>query len=142
MKKIWHHYEQWEEYHYGMWRRLPTDHEEPYFRLAITFTGDAFLYGYYMNRVIDAWPMSCEQNLTDMSLNRRAWLGHAACCLAFRCPEYLVRQAWWELTEDQRREANRKADEAIALWESRHDTEIHMPGTGLSDSDQTAQQVL
>jgi hypothetical protein len=120
MKKMWHPYQLWEEFHAGMWRRLPLEMEEPYRTLAIKFTEDAYLYGYYMMRVVDCWKYSCEQNLTDMSLNRRAWLGHAACAFAFCCPEYLVRQAWWELTDEQRDAANAKADEAIAVWEERH----------------------
>jgi len=70
-----------------------------------------------MLHVANEWTYSCEHNLTDRSLNRRAWIGHAACALAFRCPEDIVRAAWSELTEQQQVEANAKADEAIRSWE-------------------------
>jgi hypothetical protein len=117
MKKIWHHYEKWEEYKSGMWRKVDKLQEEKYFEWAIGFTGNTNLYGSWMMKVIKEWPISCQQNLSDVSLNRQAWIGHAACCLANSCPEYIVRRAWWELTEEQRCEANVKADIAIAEWE-------------------------
>ena len=118
MRKIWHHYTLWEEHKYGMWSKVHVALEGPYFDLAVSFTSDHERYGAFMRKVIRAWKYSCEQNLTDASLNRRAWLGHAACALAFRCPEYLVRRAWWELTDEQRALANRQADLAIAEWEA------------------------
>lgn len=98
-----------------MWGSVPK--REHYLNLAIAFTGNAELYGECMLHVANEWPHSCEHNLTDRSQNRRAWIGHAACALAFRCPEDIVRQAWSRLTEQQQNEANAKADEAIGYWE-------------------------
>jgi hypothetical protein len=117
MRKIWHHYTKWEEYYYGMWNKVSRDEEDKLLPIAIEFTGDADRYGRAMMRVLDEWPISCEQNLSDSQINRRAWIGHAACCIAINCPEYVVRKAWWHLSEDQQREANAKADEAIRKWE-------------------------
>ena len=88
-----------------------------FLQMAVEFTGNAELYGSYMMRVANEWTYSCEHNLTDISQNRRAWIGHAACALAMKCPEDIVRQAWSMLTEQQQVEANAKADEAIRYWE-------------------------
>lgn len=71
-----------------------------------------------MLRVLPAWPISCEHNLTDLAQNRRAWIGHAACCLELACSEDVTREAWGHLTQGQRDAANAKASEAIATWES------------------------
>lgn len=117
MKKIWHPYYLWEEFHYGMWKNMPKEEEEKFLELAVVFTGNAELYGSFMFKVIFMWPISCEHNLSDTSINRRAWIGHAACCLAIGCPEYITRKAWWKLTEKQRQEANNQADRAIIIWE-------------------------
>ena len=117
IKKIYHHYEKWEEYKYGMWRKVSSEEESQHLKWAIDFTGNADLYGTWMLKVVDDWPISCEQNLSDSSLNRQAWIGHAACCYANKCPEYIVRTAWWELTQEQRDRANAKADYAIKRWE-------------------------
>lgn len=84
---------------------------------AIEFTGNHVLYGAWMMRVIAEWPISCEHNLTDVSQNRRAWVGHAAVCLAIGIPEDVVREAWGSLTDEQRRLANLQADKAIKAWE-------------------------
>lgn len=84
---------------------------------AIEFTGNHKLYGRYMMRVVNEWPVSCENALTDRNLNRKAWIGHAACALAMRCPEDIVRKAWGFLTDGQRTLANKEAARAIRFWE-------------------------
>jgi hypothetical protein len=120
MQRIFHNYTFWEDYINGMWRTVSRDEEERVLPLAIEFTGNCELYGAAMIRVVHEWPISCEHNLTNLSINRRAWIGHAACCLEFGWPEYLVRQAWHTLTKDQQDKANRKASEAIRLFEKQH----------------------
>ncbi len=121
MKRIWHHYRIWEDYKAGMWRTVSGAEREEMLQDAIEFTGDAELYGSWMLKVIEQWPIACEQNLTDTGMNRKAWIGHAACCLATGIPEDITRSAWRELTELQQDTANAKAQEAIDLWEKRHE---------------------
>lgn len=87
---------------------------------AIDFTGNANLYGAWMVNVVNDWPYSCQHNLSNSTQNRRAWIGHAACAYANRCPEDIVRKAWSHLSEQQQTDANTKADEAIELWEIRN----------------------
>ena len=103
-----------------MWRRLPKSAEQAAFALAVEFTGNADLYGHWMRRAVAEFHYACEHNLTDQSLNKQAWVGHAACCLAHRLPEYIVRKAWAVLTDEQREAANRQADAAVALWTEAH----------------------
>jgi len=84
---------------------------------AIEFTGNPPLYGSFMMRVIKEWPISCEHNLTCKGMNRQAWIGHAAACIAIGCPEHITREAWAYLTQEQQDLANAEADKAIAQWE-------------------------
>jgi len=119
MKRIYHQYNEWEEFHAGMWRDVSREQDEKYYFEAIEFTGDHELYGNWMLKVIDAWPNSCEHNLSDIHINRQAWIGHAACCLAIGCPEHITRRAWHVLSKDQQDKANKKADEAIKAWETK-----------------------
>ena len=129
MKKTLHRvyipYDKWEEVEHNMWGESADKQKD--LAVAIELTGNAPLYGSYMWRVITEWPNSCVNALTDSSLNRRAWLGHAACALAHRLPEYIVREAWGYLTDEQRLLANREAERAIQLWEGRHyeDSGLH-----------------
>ena len=81
------------------------------------FTGLHCLYGMFMARVVHEWQYSCEHNLSQTAQNRRAWLGHAACALALNCPEDIVRQAWWMLTDKQREDADAQAETFIRIWE-------------------------
>lgn len=115
LDRVWHKIENWEEIEFGMW----SDVYDPvsYLAKAISFTSDHDLYGSYMIRVVNEWPISCENALTDRNLNRRAWIGHAACALAMGCPEDITRKAWGYLTSEQQEMANRQADGAIKLWE-------------------------
>jgi hypothetical protein len=116
MRKVWHPYWDWEDWKAGMWARVSADVERELFPIAVEFTGDPDLYGSFMMRVINEWPISCEHNLTDCSLNKKAWIGHAACALAKSLPEYIVRRAWGELSETQQTLANIKAQEAVDCW--------------------------
>jgi len=121
IERIHRPYWEWEESASVMWKSC-ADKESALVR-AIEFTGDAERYGAAMLRVVDEWPMSCEHNLSDVSQNRRAWIGHAACALEIECPEDIVRAAWHRLTDDQRRAANAVADLAIGEWERRRSME-------------------
>jgi len=103
-----------------MWRKLPATHEDAYLKGAISFTGDADLYGKYMINAITEWPFGCEHNLTCVAMNRQAYIGQAAACIAIGSPEYITRLAWHQLTQDQQDKANAKADLAIKIWEENY----------------------
>lgn len=119
IEKVWHPYWDWEDYGAGMWRSVGSARERSWhLARAIEFTGNAKLYGSFMMRVIREWPIACEHHLTDGSINRRAWIGHAATCLAIQCPEDITRSAWGHLNQKQQDDANAEADDAIRTWES------------------------
>ena len=112
--RVYHPYWEWEEIKYNMWGDV--DDKKLFLEKAVIFTGDHEKYGGFMMRVIREWPISCENALTDQTLNRRAWVGHAACAMAIRCPEKITREAWGKLSDEQRVLANQKADESIREW--------------------------
>jgi len=99
-----------------MWRRA--ENREEMLREAIEFTGDAKRYGDAMRRVTREWRYSCEHNLSNLSQNRKAWIGHAACALEKGFCEDVVREAWSYLSYEQQRAANQAAQNAIEEWES------------------------
>ena len=115
INRVYHPYDIWEETYSNMWGSVKD--KDSYFNVAVEFTGNHELYGQNMRRVIKEWPVSCEHNLTNITQNRKAWIGHAACALAFGCPEDIVRKAWSFLSEDQQAKANNQADMAIEEWE-------------------------
>ena len=114
LRQIYHPVQQWEELAHNMWGKVAD--RNAYIQRAIRFTGNHIEYGRYMCRVCQEWPISTENAFTDPYLNHRAWVGHAACALAFNCPEDIVRQAWSYLTDEQKLLANKEASRAIADW--------------------------
>lgn len=115
LKREYHPYWDWEELEHNMWGSV-CDRKKATAK-AVEFTGDHKLYGRFMMRVVNEWSVSCENALTDYSINRKAWVGHAACALAHGIPEDITRLAWGKLTDEQRLLANKEAERAIQHWE-------------------------
>lgn len=116
MLRVYHDYRRWEDFKAGMWRKVDVTEFNKLLPVAIEFTKNHIKYGNAMLRVIKIWKYSCEHNLTNSSANRKAWIGHAACCLELKLPESVVRRAWKFLTNEQRRLANEQAEIAINKW--------------------------
>ena len=100
-----------------MYNNLPVETENELLYKAINFMRNTNEFGEYMLEVINKWTIACEQNLTNTSINRIAWIGQAACCLAIGCPEHITRKAWHYLEYETQRTADKKAEYAIKLWE-------------------------
>jgi hypothetical protein len=115
VKRVYHPFWLWEDV--GMWSQPSKAGRDEFLSAAVEFTGNAERYGAAMLRVLDEFPIACEHNLTDMAMNRRAWIGHAAVFLVLCCPEWVTREAWGMLTDQQRIDAEAKADEAIKEFE-------------------------
>lgn len=115
-KRVYIRYWEWEDWINGMWRTLHIS-DEPYFlNKAIKFTGNHKLYGLAMGKVIHAWPKTMLHNLTNPSINYKAFIGHCAVSYAINCPEYITRQAWRMLTTEQQDKANKEAEKYYQIW--------------------------
>lgn len=112
--RVYRDYREWEEIKFNMWGKV--ENKELFLKKAIDFTSNHSLYGQYMFRVANEWPVSCENALTDNLINKKAWIGHAACALAIQCPEDITRLAWSYLTDEQQFLANNEAERAIEHW--------------------------
>lgn len=117
-KKVYHCCDQWEELSHGMWDEPVNKKEQQ--NMAMKLMSDANLFGHYMERVTNEWPISCENALTDDNLNKKAWLGQAACALAMRIPESVTRSAWGKLSYEQQLLANQQAQQFILQWSNRY----------------------
>lgn len=117
IRRVYVPYWEWEDWKAGMWRKIENKKEESdYLLKAIGFTGDWVKYGTSMEEVINKWPNTMLNTLTNISANKRAFVGHCAVQLAIDCPEYITRMAWKELTEKQRVEADEIAQLLIDEW--------------------------
>lgn len=121
MRRIFHPYTLWEDARHGMWRRVAGDERKLYLDQAAALMKDPVSFLAAMSTVAHEWPFACEVNLTTRSINRQAWIGHAATVLAVGAPEDVTRQAWWTLTTQEQDAGNLAADAAIAEWERLHE---------------------
>ena len=120
MKRIFHRYEKCEEYSAGMWRKVPPQDRQQYVKASAELMLNPQMFRAAMIKAANEWKHSCETNLTAPTVNKRAWLGHAGCCIQAGSPEDLTREAWGALDQEAQDLANQMADEAIAYWMERH----------------------
>ena len=105
-------YWEWEDYLNGMWSKGDSDRLQE----AIDFTGDHLKYGQAMREVAASWPRTMLNSLTNPSINKRAFLGHCAVSFKLGISEAITRQAWKHLSDSQRYDADKVAQETIDEW--------------------------
>lgn len=116
-----------------MWRKV--DEDESLINLAVSFTSNNILYGIWMRYVIKNWQFTMVNNITNPSLNKRAFVGHCAVSAALNIPEHIVRLAWSRLTDNQRILADQQAQNAINEWTEKYENILK---NGKTDAIKTA----
>lgn len=123
MKRVYHPYWKWEDYKNGLYNNIEdafTEQETEFLaNLAKELLCDSEAFNFVASKVISEWKFAAEENLTNDSRNRQAWIGQASCCYALFVPEFITKYGWHLMTPEQQTEANRVADSVIAKWESR-----------------------
>lgn len=118
MKKLFHHYTEWEDFKAGLFELPSKQDDSMNVTLARMLLANQFHFLRVGLRMVQEWRISSEVNLSNRSRNRQAWIGQASCCFAFGSREHQTKEAWHMLTIDQQRRANLTADEIIEEWES------------------------
>lgn len=119
MKQIYTPWYLWEDYHAGMWRKVSD--QDLWTERAIIFTGNTELYGFNMQIVVNEWPFAMLNNLSNPSVNKRAFLGHCAACYGANVPESITRSAWRLLTDRQRDDADFIAQKIVNEWRKKYE---------------------
>lgn len=115
MERIFHHFSRWEDYHAGMYDESKDGRTERV-QKAAEILGSPSVCREAMEKVVSEWKFATEYNLSNAEINRKAWLGQAACSCYAGIHEDETREAWGIMTDDQRIEANRIAAEIIKRW--------------------------
>lgn len=116
--QVFYHYTLLEEHQAGLWRTTKPAEREALTDAAYRLMRNPKRFLAAMLKAIAEWPYSMEAAMTTPSLNQRAWMGHAGCCIATGSPEDLTRLAWHRLTPRQQDAANAAADLAIEFWQN------------------------
>ena len=114
--RIFHTFEKWECYKAGFYNThkdgmTQEECEAEYCR----FLSNDVEFRNALKRVITEWKFSCEHYLTNVSMNRIAWLGQAALCIATGIPS-TFRSGYNLLTPQQQDIANHTALNYLNSW--------------------------
>lgn len=114
--RVFHTYEKWECYAAGFYNTtkdgLTKIQCEEIYR---EFLSNPKLFGETLEKVITEWKHSCEHYLSNVAMNRIAWLGQAALCYRHGIPSSF-RGGFHNLTNKQQDEANAVALEYLNKW--------------------------
>lgn len=114
-KQIFHHFSLWEDYKAGFYDTVCHDAKE-HIKKSVELLSNQDEFYKYASRVIEEWVFSCEHNLTDPSLNKIAYIGQSACCIANNTPAFVTRNAWSYIDEADQRLANETARKILKEW--------------------------
>jgi hypothetical protein len=124
MDQIYIKYTEWEDYKSGMYNLNNVFDKDIKVIGAIKTLSNPDLFYKACVKVEKLWPISCSVNLTNSSMNRKAWVGAACCMIENQCVEYLTRIAWGLLNNDKQIKANKIAETFIQEYERKNNT-IH-----------------
>lgn len=119
MNRVYHKFEDWEDFKNGMYNS-PDGNDAELLQDAIRLLSDLEMFFIEGKKMILQWVVSASENLSNVSQNRRAWIGQATCCFVYGVPETVTREAWGLLTDLQRYEANKIADKIISIYENKN----------------------
>jgi hypothetical protein len=121
MKQIYHHWEKWECYKAGFYNTTPPDgitHEDA-LKMYCEFLGDLELFEDALGKVIHHWKYSCEQFLTNQSINKIAWLGQASACYEIGLPSK-YRAGFKLLSKQKQNKADALAERYYKIWKRKY----------------------
>tara|TARA_R100001530_G_C4318961_1_gene155158 strand:- start:1271 stop:2401 length:1131 start_codon:yes stop_codon:yes gene_type:complete len=114
--RIFHTFDKWECYPSGFYENSIKDksHEECE-AIFIDVLTNKVRFANALNGVISNWKYSCEHYLTNVSMNRIAWLGQASVCYDSGVPSKYS-GAWFKIDEKERKIANEIALKYLNIW--------------------------
>jgi len=123
MNRIYHPWWLWECYPAGFYDTKAKVEDEVARNMYKTFLQDLKAFGAGMDRVFAEWPHSCEQFLTNTSMNRIAWLGQSAMCITTGIPS-CYRGGFKLLSQEEQDAADALAQEYLTKWENKRNENI------------------
>ena len=118
MKRIFHTWNEWECYPAGFYESRPVDGDMDDERCRdryAAFLRDDDAFRAALDRVLAEWPNSTEHYLSNERMNRIAWLGQAAACIAEGLPSRF-RGGYNRLTAEEQERADATALEYLNRW--------------------------
>jgi hypothetical protein len=119
MNRVYYPYTEWEDFKAGFYSDYSKS-ELNDFNASVRFVFSSVeKTELWMTSVITHWVKSSEHNLTNISMNRVAWLGQAACCYYGGVPCKATMFLWKFLDEKIQRRSDKVAQKIIKEWEQK-----------------------
>jgi len=135
MTRIYHTWDKWECYPAGFYNSVAPDGltaAECNQRYA-DFLRDTERFSKALWQVLTTWTRSCEHYLSNEKMNRIAWLGQAAMCVATGIPS-TFRGGFNQLSPEEQAEANETALQALNEWlVCQREPKVDMAGAGVNE---------
>lgn len=112
--RVFYHFSIWEDWKNGFYETGRDDNMSLMSKKVLSNSSDCKAQ---MMRVIQEWPFSSKQNLTNISLNRNAWLGQAACNISHGSNFIQTIDGWNMMDQMEQVRANKIAEQVIRHFE-------------------------
>jgi hypothetical protein len=133
MKRLYHTYDEWECYPMGFYEaRAPEMSDRAALARYANFLKDTTVLQIGLTNVLGKWKNSCEHYLTNVNMNRIAWLLSAAACVELGIPQRF-RTAIKRLSKAEQDTANQAALYALNYWLEKHgEPATDLAGAGIN----------
>lgn len=122
MNRIYHPWNVWEDYKFNFYGGMPDGYTKAKTtELYASLLRDTARFEEALKVIISTWKYSCEQNLSNESMNRVAYLGQAACALVYKVPSNLSSSGYNLLSDEEKASADAMAQKYLDLWLSLND---------------------
>jgi len=114
--RVFHTHDKWECVKAGFYSSTVDGKTKEQCKLEYAeFLSDTEQFAAALDKVFEQWPTSCEHYLTNIAMNRIAWLGQASMCIARGIPSQFC-SGFNLLTTEQQEAANETALIALNRW--------------------------
>lgn len=93
---------------------------------ALEVMRDAKSWGLYMMKLLQRWPVSCNQFLSDSTINKKAWIGQASMACFFNISSATTKKCWFKLDKKTRDLANNEAGKVITIWRAQCQSSVQV----------------
>ena len=122
MRRIYHPYWDWECYHAGFFNTTCNLSDDEAKLKYCEFLSNLVLFEKTLNKVLNEWPISCEQFLSNDSMNRIAWLGQSSMCIETGIPS-TFRGGFKLLSNENQKLADSMALKYLKIWLKKYEKE-------------------
>ena len=118
MKSAIYPYYEWEDYLNGMYEDSCIYSHNECSEFVNAVMNDRSLFVSTGVTLLTEWAKSSEENLSNSSINRRAWLGQAICSYLYKIPECETKSIWGSMKKEIKDFSNQSADIVISHFDN------------------------